>query len=194
MQSCSYDGHVELEVWSSFTRDPRDRQHRALRASDHDRSLVQQVLTEAYADGRLDRSEFDERSEAARTVRVLGDIDPLLGDLVATRPAAGALAHASQHDLEVLAHRHWERSRREAAFSFLGASTVTSAIWFATAWGDRGFEPYFFWPGFVIVVTLLRLVRTAMSRREMVEDEVRRLQKRQAKERKQPRGPLDWPW
>jgi hypothetical protein len=186
-----------MEVWASFTRDPRDRQHQALRASDQDRLLVQQVLADAYADGRLDREEFDERSEAARTVRTLGDIDPLLKDLVAPRPSTtGSLARASRDDLERLAHRHWQAKRREAVFSFLGASSVTTAIWFATAWGDGGFEPYFFWPAFVIVFSLLHLVRTAASRREIVDQEVKRLEKRRAKElRSRPGwGPLDWKW
>lgn len=188
-------------MWSSFTRDPRDRQHQALRASDQDRVLVQQVLSDAYADGRLDREEFDERSEAARTVRTLGDIDPLLKDLVAPRPAAsGSLARASRADLERLAHRHWQSKRREAVLSFLGASSVTTAIWFATSWGDDGFEPYFFWPIFVIVFSLLHLIRTATSRQDIVDNEVRRLEKRQAKElRGRPGwgpgwGPLDRKW
>lgn len=190
-----------MEVWSSFTRDPRDRQHQALRASDQDRLLVQQVLADAYADGRLDREEFDERSEAARTVRTLGDIDPLLKDLVAPRPApTSSLAHATRADLERLAHRHWQAKRREAVFSFLGASTVTTAIWFLTSWGEGGFDPYFFWPAFVIVFSLLHLIRTAASRQDIVEDEVKRLEKRQAKElRGRPGrgpgwGPLDWKW
>jgi len=190
-----------MEVWSSFTRDPRDRQHQALRASDHDRLLVQQVLTDAYADGRLDREEFDERSEAARTVRTLGDIDPLLKDLVASRPPSpDSLVQASRTDLERLAHRHWQTKRREAVFSFIGASTVTTAIWFLTSWGKDGFQPYFFWPAFVIVFSLLHLVRTAASRQDIVDQEVKRLEKRQAKElRGRPGrgpgwGPLDWKW
>jgi hypothetical protein len=159
--------------------------------------LVQQVLADAYADGRLDRDEFDERSEAARTIRTLGDVDPLLQDLVAPRPVpGGSLVHAGPKDLEQLAERHWQRKRREAVFSALGASLLTTAIWFATAWGKDGFEPYFFWPGFVIVLTLLNVVRTAGSRQEIVEDEVRRLQKRQAKELRSrpPRRPTDGRW
>lgn len=191
----SYDGRVEMEVWSSFTRDPRDRQHHVLRASDQDRLLVQQVLAEAYADGRLDREEFDDRSEAARTVRTLGDIDPLLRDLVAVRPPSrDSLAQASRSDLERLAHQHWRSKRREAVFSFLGASSITTAIWAAYALPDP--SDHFFWPVFVIVFSLLHLVRTAASRQEITDQEVRRLEKRQAKELRSRPGwsPLDWKW
>ena len=192
---------MEIEVWAEFTRDPRDRAHQALRASDHDRLLVQQVLADAYADGRLAREEFDERNDAARTVRTLGDIDPLLKDLVAPRPATSdSLVRATRSDLERLAHKHWLAKRREAALSFAGLSTVTTTIWFLTCWGSGGFDPYFFWPAFVIVFSLLNLIRTVASRQEIVENEVRRLEKRQAKElRNRPgRGPgwspLDWKW
>ena len=142
---------------------------------------MQQALAEAYAEGRLDREEFDERSDAARTVRTLGDIQPLLHDLVAARPA-NTLVPATRSDLEKAAQRHWETKRREAVFSFLGASLVTSAIWFATCWGDEGFEPYFFWPAFVIAFSLLHLIRTAASRQDIVDSEVRRLERKREKE------------
>ena len=142
---------------------------------------MQQVLDEAYAEGRLDREEFDERSDAARTVRTLGDIQPLLHDLVAARPTSN-LVPASRSDLEKAAQRHWQTKRREAAFSFLGASLITTTIWFATAWGKDGFDPYFFWPAFVIAFSLLHLIRTAASRQDIVDSEVRRLERKREKE------------
>lgn len=179
-----------MEVWSSFTHDPRDSRYAPLRASDHDRSLVQVALDEAYADGRLDREEYDQRSEQGLQVRVLGDVLPLLRDLVAPRPTgAKALAQATSRDLEAMAERHWRTRRREASFSFLGASLVTTMIWFATSWGDGGFEPYFFWPGIVIVLSLLNLIRTAASHREIVENELRRLEKQREKQQRRP-----FPW
>jgi DUF1707 SHOCT-like domain len=186
---------VDREVWSSFTHDPRDARYAPIRASDLDRSLVQQALGEAYADGRLDRDEYDQRSELALRVRVLGDLIPLLQDLIAPPVSATqALAHASRQELEVRAEKAWRARRREAVFSFLGPSLVTTAIWFATSWRDGSFVPYFFWPGFVIVFSLLHLVRTATRHDEIVEEEVRRLEKKRAKElrsRPRPDGP---PW
>lgn len=177
-----------MEVWSSFTHDPRDPRCAPLRASDHDRTVVQTVLDEAYADGRLDRAEYDERTRRVGGLRLLGDVHGLLGDLVAQRPpsAGRSLAHASSSDLERIALRSWQTKRREAVFSFLGASTVTTAIWFATCFRDGDFDPYFFWPAFVIAFSLLHLVRTASSRREIVESEVRRLEKRREKDQRKP--------
>jgi hypothetical protein len=177
------------EVWSSFTYDPRDPQFAPLRASDRDRSLAQQVIADAYADGRLDRGEFDERSDRVTRVRVLGDLGPLLWDLVAPpAPAGRGLTRATRADLEVMAVREWRAKRREAAYSFLGASLLTTAIWFATSWRHGDFDPYFFWPAFVIVLSFLNLVRTATSRSDIVESEVRRLERRREKElRSRPR-------
>jgi len=178
------------EVWSSFTYDPRDPRYASLRASDHDRTVVHEVLAEAYADGRLDREEYDERCVRADGSRVLGDFRAILGDLVAPPPSTGrSLAHSSQQELETLAERAGQTKRREASFSFLGASLVTTAIWFATCFGGDGFDPYFFWPGFVIAFSLLHLVRVASSRREIVESEVKRLEKRRSKDQRG-RGPF----
>ncbi len=166
-------------MWSSFTHDPRERQHRALRASDQDRTLIQEVLAEAYADGRLDRQEFDERSDAARTARTLGDVTPLLADLISAKAGPrGELAHASRTDLEQRAHRHWLAKRREATFSFIGLSTLTTAIWLATSFDNGGFP----WPIFVIAFTLINLIRTLASRQEIVDHELRRLERKRDKD------------
>jgi hypothetical protein len=179
------------EVWSSFTYDPRDPRYAGLRASDHDRTVVHQVLDEAYADGRLNREEYDERSARVDAIRALGDLRIVLDDLVAPPPSSErSLAHASRRELEVLAERAWRTKRREAAFSFLGASLVTTAIWFATCFGADGFDPYFFWPGFVIAFSLLHFVRVAGSHAEIVDQEVRRLEKRRSKEQRGRGGPF----
>ena len=190
LDRASYDGRVDREVWSSFTHDPRDSRYAPLRASDHDRVVVQQVLDEAYADGRLDREEYDQRTEQATRVRVLGELNRLLADLVVQQPTAGtSLVHASRSDLEAMAERHWRSRRREAAYSFLGASLVTTAIWFATSWRHGEFDPYFFWPAFVIALSLLNLVRTATSHTEIVESEIRRLERQRDKQQRRP-----FPW
>ena len=62
----------------------------ATRASDRERDAVVQRVQEAFADGRLDDSEFDERMRAALTARTHGDLDVLLTDL----PVASAVVTA----------------------------------------------------------------------------------------------------
>ena len=53
----------------------------AVRASDRERDAVVQRVQQAFAEGRLDDSEFDERMRAALTARTHADLDMLLADL-----------------------------------------------------------------------------------------------------------------
>jgi DUF1707 SHOCT-like domain len=59
------------------------------RASDRERDAVVQRVQDAFAEGRLDDAEFDERTRAALTARTHADLDVLLADLPAAAPAAG---------------------------------------------------------------------------------------------------------
>jgi DUF1707 SHOCT-like domain/Domain of unknown function (DUF4190) len=56
-------------------------QNGAIRASDRDRQLVQARLSDAYAEGRLTREEWDERSDAAIRAVTYADLGPLTADL-----------------------------------------------------------------------------------------------------------------
>ena len=61
----------------------------AVRASDRERDAVVQRVQQAFAEGRLDDTEFDERMRAALTARTHGDLDALLADLPAETAAPG---------------------------------------------------------------------------------------------------------
>lgn len=173
------------DVWSSFTRDPRLAEHAALRASDADREVVRQVLTEAYADGRLDRDEFDARSTDTGVARTLGDVPGLIRDLVpisevpAHRPG-GSLMTDAQLDERAVAE--WRSDRREALWGFLAASLICWTIWLVGSWGSGGLDPYFPWPLFVMLGTGLNVGRTQFQRDEMIASERRRLEKKQRKQ------------
>jgi Domain of unknown function (DUF1707) len=64
----------------------------AIRASDQERDAATQRLQEAFAAGRLDDGEFDERMRTALSARTRADLDRLLADLPApghvTRPVS----------------------------------------------------------------------------------------------------------
>jgi Domain of unknown function (DUF1707) len=55
-----------------------------IRAGDRDRDAVVQRLQEAFADGRLDDEEFDQRTRAALTARLQSDLAVLTQDLPAS--------------------------------------------------------------------------------------------------------------
>ena len=61
----------------------------AVRASDRERDAVVQRVQQAFAEGRLDDGEFDERMRAALTARTHADLDVLLADLPAETAAPG---------------------------------------------------------------------------------------------------------
>lgn len=170
------------DVWAAFPHDPRDPAVAPLRASDADRAVVQGLLTEAFADGRLDREEYDERASAALAARTLGELPPLLADLVPERPllpATRPLSALSGEELRDKAVEKWRGDRREAIGGFLFLAVLTWTIWLAVGL-TAGF--HFPWPAIVTAVAGMNLVRVASGRREIVESEVRRLQRKQARE------------
>jgi hypothetical protein len=63
-----------------------------IRVSDQERDAAAQRLQAAFAEGRLDDDEFDQRMRAALTARTSTDLEKLTGDLPAARPAGAAPA------------------------------------------------------------------------------------------------------
>ncbi|WP_244927782.1 DUF1707 domain-containing protein [Nocardioides sp. W7] len=167
--------------WASFPHDPRDPTHASLRASDHDRDLVHQVLAEGYAEGRLDREEHDERSAAVSAARTLGDLPPLVADLVpalpARRDAGTELALATPAELRRRGEDAWRKDVREAVGTFLLPSLICWIIWMLTM-GPTGHP----WPLWVMLGTGINLVQTTARRQAIVGEHVRRLEKKQARE------------
>jgi hypothetical protein len=165
------------ELWAALTHDPRDPAFAGLRASDQDREVVRSLLATAYADGRLDRSEFDERSEAVTAARTLGDLPPVVSDLVASAPVRpSGLARTGSADLVAQARRKYASDRREALAGFVVPSVICLVIWSVVMFGG------FFWPAFVIAGTGINLVQTLVRRQDIIDQHVRRLEKKQAKE------------
>ena len=74
-----------------MTIEPGGEQSPAFRAGDRDRDAVVQRLQEAFAEGRLDDDEFDQRTRAALTARHSTELAELTRDL----PEAADAAHSS---------------------------------------------------------------------------------------------------
>jgi hypothetical protein len=64
----------------------------AIRASDQERDAATQRLQEAFAVGRLDDAEFDQRMRTALSARTRPELDELLADLPQPSPPAGTPA------------------------------------------------------------------------------------------------------
>jgi hypothetical protein len=146
-----------------------------MRASDRDRSVVHDVLAAAYAEGRLDRDELDERTTAVTAAKTYAELLPPIRDLTAEAVPA-ELAPVAPGDVRRSAEVHYAAERREALFAFLVPNLICWAIWYLTG------HDYFAWPVFVSIPTALHLLRVLASRQEIIEKRVEKLERRRVKE------------
>lgn len=114
-----------------------------LRAGDDDRDATIKVLREAFAEGRLTDTEFDERLSRAHTAQTFGDLDQLTADL-----PVGEVEVASPVPPSEVADTKLRRDMRSAWASWLGVGALMNVIWFAT-WMGNGPAPYY-WPIWVM--------------------------------------------
>lgn len=163
---------TSADLWHEFAHDPRSSAYASMRASDADRDVVLRALAQAYADGRLDPAEFDERTTGVQGVRTLGELPPYLADLVpavdhvSTVPAVRPL---SDQQVEAEAVQRWRGSRGEALQLWLFVSLICWTIWLLTSAGGHP------WPVYPMLGTALPLVGTLLQRREMIESNRRRI-------------------
>ncbi|MFN8190628.1 MAG: DUF1707 domain-containing protein [Nocardioidaceae bacterium] len=160
------------DPWSSFALDPRAPGHASLRASDADREVVHQLLATAYAEGRIDRAELDERTDGVARAKTLGELPGFVSDLVVT---SGAPMLASRTDLAARARDKFAKERAEALWGLLSVSAITWTIWAVVTPGA------FMWPIFVTLAATLNLMRVLTNKRSFIESEVRRLEKKERK-------------
>jgi hypothetical protein len=118
-----------------------------IRVADADREALGEELREHMLAGRLDSAEFEDRLELVYKARTRGELDALRADL----PVSPAAVRRS------LAERraHLRRRLLQEAGASSTASVVCVAIWLAS--GASGS----FWPIWVIVFTLLPVLRDA---------------------------------
>jgi hypothetical protein len=168
--------------WSSFPHDPRDPSYAGLRASDQDRSVVHQALAEAYAEGRLDPDELDERSARVVAAKTLGELPPVVADLLPARATGPALVQATPNELQQRAERAWREDLRRAVGVFLLPSLICWIVWLsvnANEWATSHV-----WPLWVMLGTGIPLLRTTLRRGEIIDDHRRSLERKQAKEQR----------
>ncbi len=118
-----------------------------LRVADEDRESLISELREHMLAGRLSSEELEDRLGAAYRARTRADLDALRADLPMT-PATvqGALAER---------RAHLRRSLLQEGGGALGISALCVAVWAAS--GAEGS----FWPIWVIILSLIPIVRNA---------------------------------
>jgi hypothetical protein len=181
--------HVSEAFWGEFELDPRHPSFASLRASDRDRDLVSRLLGESYAQGRLDREELDARTTALTSARALGELPPLVTDLVPLGPGPDAVSRlvgpANLHERAVAS---WTRARRDAVWSFLYVSAICWVIWVAVGFDGERWDAGFPWPLFASAFTALNVARIQYRREDLIADEVRSLERKRERERRRELG------
>lgn len=172
-------------IWERFTHDPRHEEYARLRASDRDRDIVNDVLGTAYAEGRVTPDELDERSDRVVRAKTLGELPPIMDDLVVRTPATPVV-----RDKRAEAELRYRRRRQQALLNFLTPTLICWAIYAATMLG--GFP----WPIFVMIGSGMQFVRLATSREDTIASIERDLDKKERKQleaqrRKELSGPDD---
>lgn len=117
-----------------------DVSDRDMRVSDSERDETAEQLTEHFAAGRLDHSEFAERTEKALSARTRGELDEVLLDLPAVpatfSPPTAVAAPTTSGPAMQAARSEW-RQKMLAPWAIFAVFFVV--IWVATGAG-------YFWP------------------------------------------------
>lgn len=156
-------------VWDRFTSDPREVGNARLRASDRDRDVVNDVLGTAYAEGRLTPEELDERMDRAAQSRTMGDLPPIIDDLVAATPTLsprGSLREEAEH--------RYRQQRQNALVGFLTPTLICWVIWAAIGGG-------FPWPAIVMAASGAKFLQVALTREDTTRSIERDLEKKERK-------------
>jgi hypothetical protein len=94
-----------------------------MRASDTDRHQVADVLSAAYAEGRLTRDEHDERLEQAMTAKTFDELVPLTQDLVYTGPPPTAPTPSTAGSQHAMVDTHGADPAPERMIGILGGTS-----------------------------------------------------------------------
>lgn len=123
-----------------------ERADDSLRAGNADREQVVARLNAAFAEGRLDVNELDERLKATYGAKTRGELRPLTVDLPedsARRPLPATPARRGTEPAPA-GHRGVPTEIRVLFGVWLTAVLVNLVIWAAVSIGDR--DPAYFWP------------------------------------------------
>jgi Domain of unknown function (DUF1707) len=176
--------------WSRFSQDPRRPEVAAIRASDLDRGVALDAIGEAYADGRLDREEYDARVDVVGAAKTFGDLLTPLRDLTSDH-APAASGQLTEAQIQARAESHYRERRQQALLTILVPNLV---VWAIYAWSIFHGGGAFPWPLFVTIGTGMNLVRVLINRDQIVNERVAKLERRQQQRlEKERRGQLGAP-
>jgi hypothetical protein len=116
-----------------------------LRISDADRASALDLLSEQFAVGRLDKDEFDERSDAVWSAKTQGDLTPVFADLPVRSPALPARTGGRGRQWGPRWGPHWAPPLLPLIVVLILLTVLTKipfwllliGLWFAFGWRHR---------------------------------------------------------
>lgn len=138
--------------WQGFTVDPRPPANQVLRAADTDRDFAARLIEQARLDGRLTIAERDDRAARVVGARTLGELVPLVDDLMAPTP-----------DRDGDRRSRGRRFTRGGAMSWVGLALLFNAIWLMTSISSG--HPIYYWPMWPLFFIALPLVMGLFANR-----------------------------
>jgi hypothetical protein len=128
----------------------------SLRAGNEDREKVVVQLNSAFAEGRLDVAELEERIAAAYKAKTMGELVPLTADLPAQYAASPVRRPAAQPPAPRSGGAPGPAVQRAPLAAGLGIFLVNVLIWgiVSLASGDV----VYFWPAWTAIPLVLALI------------------------------------
>jgi hypothetical protein len=131
----------------------------SMRAGNEDREKIVAHLNSAFAEGRLDLAELDERVAAAYRAKTMGELVPLTADLPAQYAASPVRRPAAPPARPAESHR--EVARWAPVGGGLAIFLVNVLIWAAVSIGQH--DLVYFWPIWTAIPLVLAVVGVVAS-------------------------------
>jgi hypothetical protein len=140
--------------------EPRPLEPNSMRAGNQDREKIVALLNSAFAEGRLDVAELDERVAAAYQAKTMGELVPLTADLPA-QYAASPVRRPAPQPPATPAGPHHDTARWAPVGAGLAIFLVNVLIWAAVSIGTG--DLIYFWPIWTAIPLLLAVVGVVAS-------------------------------
>jgi DUF1707 SHOCT-like domain len=133
----------------------------SIRAGNADREKVVVQLNAAFAEGRLDVGELDERVAAAYAAKTLGELVPLTADLPVSQVPARRSAPPARRAEDRPEPAGGAANRWAPVGGTFGLFLLNVVIWGAVSLGNG--HPVYFWPIWVAIPFALALISVVTS-------------------------------
>ena len=151
--------------------DPRSADNQHLLASDLDRSNAGRILVGSYAEGRLEHDEYQQRLSQATRAKTLGELEPVLSDVVVNPGSVVAPAPVEMPEEDSgQTKRPTGQTKRPTRMVgpvpswYVSTNVICNVVWLVSVIGAGRLNYY--WPMWVLIGTSIAVIGWASGRRK----------------------------